>query len=274
MADRFAKYLTEEDCICAEEADAYRFGIEVTFLKLVHIASYLLIAVCMKRVLEFIVIFGIFYVFRKNTGGFHARTRLGCYLFSCTAVAAALLLAGAELSGKITMGLTAACLIVLFCISPVRHENRSLEEEEISFFRRRLCLLSAIYTIGVILMELTGYGRLAGLLLSGLLLVTALAVLGKLQQFCALMLVLFISTGSIFIAYEAEPESGKELVIVTDCSQSMQDTDKEYIVFDFIKSLYAVLPRDYQIGMIAFNNEICAEVPLGSSYAEAAECLR
>ena len=149
-----------------------------------------------------------------------------------------------------------------------------MEEEEISFFRRRLCLLSAIYTIGVILMELTGYGRLAGLLLSGLLLVTALAVLGKLQQFCALMLVLFISTGSISIAYEAEPESGKELVIVTDCSQSMQDTDKEYIVFDFIKSLYAVLPRDYQIGMIAFNNEICAEVPLGSSYAEAAECLR
>ena len=133
MADRFAKYLTEEDCICAEEADAYRFGIEVTFLKLVHIASYLLIAVCMKRVLEFIVIFGIFYAFRKNTGGFHARTRLGCYLFSCTAIAAALLLAGAELSGKITMGLTAACLIVLFCISPVRHENRSLEEEEISF---------------------------------------------------------------------------------------------------------------------------------------------
>lgn len=274
MADRFAKYLTEEDCICAEEADAYRFGIEVTFLKLVHIASYLLIAVCMKRVLEFIVIFGIFYAFRKNTGGFHARTRLGCYLFSCTAVAAALLLAGAELSGKITMGLTAACLIVLFCISPVRHENRSLEEEEISFFRRRLWLLSAIYTIGVILMELTGYGRLAGLLLSGLLLVTALAVLGKLQQFCALMLVLFISTGSISIAYEAKPESGKELVIVTDCSQSMQDTDKEYIVFDFIKSLYAVLPRDYQIGMIAFNNEICAEVPLGSSYAEAAECLQ
>ena len=54
----------------------------------------------------------------------------------------------------------------------------------------------------------------------------------------------------------------------------MQDTDKEYIVFDFIKSLYAVLPRDYQIGMIAFNNEICAEVPLGSSYAEAAECLQ
>ena len=50
-----------------------------------------------------------YFAFRKNTGGFHARTRLGCYLFSCTAVAAALLLAGAELSGKITMGLTAAC---------------------------------------------------------------------------------------------------------------------------------------------------------------------
>lgn len=152
--------------------------------KLVHIASYLLIALCMKRVPEFIVIFGIFYAFRKNTGGFHAKTRLGCYLFSCTAVAAALLLAGVELSGKIIMGLTAACLIVLLCISPVRHENRPLEEEEISFFRRRLCLLSALFSISVFLMELAGYERLAGLLLSGLLFVTVLAVFGKSQEFC------------------------------------------------------------------------------------------
>lgn len=186
MAGRFVEYLTEADYICAEEADAYRFGIEITFLKLVHIASYLLIALFMKRVLEFTVIFGIFYVFRKNTGGFHARTRMRCYLFSCAAVAVALLLAGAELSGKIIMGLTASCLIVLLCISPVRHENRPLEEEETCFFRRRLCVLSALYSIGLIIMELADYGRLAGPSMSGLLLVTALAVLGKLQEFCTL----------------------------------------------------------------------------------------
>lgn len=87
-------------------------------------------------------------------------------------------------------------------------------------------------------------------------------------------IVLFISISSVSFAQEAAPESRKELVIVTDCSQSMQDADKEYIVFDFIKSLYAVLPRDYQIGIVAFNNEICAEVPLGSSYSDAAECLQ
>ena len=77
MADRFAKYLTEEDCICAEEADAYRFGIEVIFLKLVHIASYLLIAVCMKRVLEFIVIFGIFLCFQEEYGRFSCQDQAG-----------------------------------------------------------------------------------------------------------------------------------------------------------------------------------------------------
>lgn len=185
MAGRFVEYLTEADCICAEEADAYRFGIEITFLKLVHIASYLLIAFCMRRVLDFIIIFGIFCVFRKNTGGFHARTRLRCYLFSCAAVAAALLLAAEiELTVEFIAILTVVCLPVLLCISPVIHENRPLDEEEISFFRRRLRLLSALFSISVFLTELARHERLAGLLAVGLLLVTILAVLGKLQEFC------------------------------------------------------------------------------------------
>lgn len=105
MIDRITAHLTEAGCICAEEADVYRFGIEVTFLKLVHIVSYLLIALCMGHVLEFVIIFGIFYVFRKNTGEFHARTRPGCYLFSCAAVTVALLLA-AEIT--LTVKLTAS----------------------------------------------------------------------------------------------------------------------------------------------------------------------
>lgn len=67
--------------------------------------------------------------------------------------------------------------------------------------------------------------------------------------------------------------SDKEIVLVLDCSKSMEDVDSQYLAFDFIKSMAAVLPRDYHIGMAAFNNEVCASVPIGSSYLEIESAL-
>jgi len=57
-----------------------------------------------------------------------------------------------------------------------------------------------------------------------------------------------------------------DIVIVLDCSKSMEEADSEYAVFDLIKGLSAIVPRHYRIGMVAYNNEVCANLPLGSSF--------
>lgn len=68
-------------------------------------------------------------------------------------------------------------------------------------------------------------------------------------------------------AQEEEPVSANEIVVVLDCSKSMEDADPQYVAFDFIKSISAVLPRDYRIGMVAYRDEVCVSQPVGSSHA-------
>lgn len=66
----------------------------------------------------------------------------------------------------------------------------------------------------------------------------------------------------------------KDIVVVLDCSKSMEDVDSRYNTFDFIESISAIVPRNYRIGMIAFDNEVCASIPIGSSSALIEETLQ
>ena len=82
----------------------------------------------------------------------------------------------------------------------------------------------------------------------------------------------FILAFLMFMFLYIEPSAkelgeGKDIVVVLDCSKSMEDVDSRYNTFDFIESIFAIVPRNYRIGMIAFDNEVCASIPVGSSSA-------
>lgn len=67
-------------------------------------------------------------------------------------------------------------------------------------------------------------------------------------------------------AQEAWQAQTKEIVIVLDLSQSMKEVDGQYQTAEFIKELAATLPCTYQIGLIAYQDEIVLSLPIGSSY--------
>ena len=91
--------------------------------------------------------------------------------------------------------------------------------------------------------------------------------------FSLMAALLFAFPGTVSDAKEIEGPSDKEIVMVLDCSKSMEDVDGQYLALDFLKNLSAVLPRDYHVGMVAFNHEVCASVPVGSSYFELESAL-
>ncbi len=74
-------------------------------------------------------------------------------------------------------------------------------------------------------------------------------------------------------AREATEEQDTEIVVVLDCSQSMKNIDAGYDIPDLIKGMIAVVPENYEIGIVAYNNEICFSLPLGSRYDEAEQEL-
>ena len=182
LVEKAVNCLMKENTASPEDVEIYRFGVEVTFLKIMHLFSDFLIAVCMKKVPEFLIIFGIFCAFRRNTGGYHAKTRVGCYVFSCLAVAAALAATEAEVSLLYICMISLCEVVILILISPVENENRPLDEEEISCFKKRLYILTAIYFTALIITIKMGYFQLLWLFTIGLSLTTILTLLGKFQE--------------------------------------------------------------------------------------------
>lgn len=74
------------------EEDVYRFGLECLLLEVVHYLSYIVIGFAMRMIMPMIVTAMVLIPLRRKSGGFHARTRSGCYLFSCSIVVAVCLL--------------------------------------------------------------------------------------------------------------------------------------------------------------------------------------
>lgn len=164
------KFMDEEDI------EIYQFGLECMLLKLVHIVSYILIGICMKELVSLLVSGSILISLRRKTGGYHAKTKMGCYIFSCVVV---FLLC---LTNKIiitpTYGVIGMAVvdIIIILFAPVENENRVLESDERILFRNqamKFLLVTNVVVLVILLIHnhvFVAYWLEKGVIFSGVLL--------------------------------------------------------------------------------------------------------
>lgn len=68
--------------ISKEEQEVYRYGLEQIIGKIVGSVFILFLALLHKTIWSAILFLIVFYGFRERTGGYHANSRLGCFLTS------------------------------------------------------------------------------------------------------------------------------------------------------------------------------------------------
>lgn len=129
--------LVSNKIISEEEIQIHKFGMECLLLKLIHCISYLCIAICMNMLLEFLVIGFVLVALRRNAGGYHAKTKLRCYLFSCFYVFMILLLVKMTMNHFLWWGVFALSDIIIFFRSPVDNGNKRLDQTEYQHFRKK-----------------------------------------------------------------------------------------------------------------------------------------
>lgn len=141
MTDRLLAQLIRMDIIDSEDEEIYRFGLEGLFLKIVHYSSYLLIAFFTNEVIRFLIFFASFLPLRKSAGGYHAKTKEGCYISSCLTVLCMMIcvrvITGWQyvlLAGSVFLILSDVCI---FLIAPRGNRSRILDQEEILIFKKR-----------------------------------------------------------------------------------------------------------------------------------------
>ena len=171
-----------------EDREVYQFGLECAILKIVHIISYLLIAVCMGEVLSLLVSAFVLIPLRKKAGGYHAKSRTGCYIFSCCVVCLLCLVNKIPIIPMMKIcGISIADILILL-FAPVENENRELECDEKVLFNRQAkcllfvinCMIAVIYMIGKCVFLAYWLGN--GVIFAGILLLLGMVKSKNSQQ--------------------------------------------------------------------------------------------
>lgn len=281
MTDKILNQLISLHIIHREDVEIYRFGLENLLLKILHYTSYLFIAVLSHEMPGFLVFFSAFLLLRKSSGGYHAKTKFGCYIYSCATVLGAIMcikflpaINGIE---HVCVILLLLCDIVIWMIALLGNRNRELDKEESLLLKKKIRIYLLIENILVITLIITEHKVFALAMFLAIGCQAMLLLLEKSREgfrFVPLLFLLLAVPGTQAYAKETMSNQESEIVLVLDCSQSMQTVDEQNLCFEFIREFTASVPYSCQIGVVAYHNEAAVSLPLGSSYEEIDEALQ
>ena len=119
------------DWLNAEEKEIVLFGLMQGRSQFYSVAITVLLGLLMGLFWESVLFVVCFLPLRRYAGGFHARTRRGCLLFSIAVVFSAFfVIKYIRCADWIVVAVSVICLAVLWKIAPVGNEKRLLSEEE------------------------------------------------------------------------------------------------------------------------------------------------
>ncbi len=176
MLDKILDSMVSLKVISKEDRSVYHFGMECLFLKALHYSSYAVIGAAMGEVRVLLGMGCAFIPLRKSAGGYHAKTRSGCYLLSCMTVFVTLRI----YSYKISNYLISICYFVgvaaILILAPLDNENKRMDEDERKYFKRMSRVVVGIITIIILLDKYWGNDFLGELLMYGTV-VSAISVI-------------------------------------------------------------------------------------------------
>lgn len=172
-----------ENLVDGENAEIYQFGLECMLLKVVHVTSYLVIGLCMGELLSLAVSGSILIALRRKAGGYHAKTRIGCYIFSCVTVALLCLLNKILTMPAIGIaGAIVADALVLW-LAPAGNENRELDAVDRALFRKQaICRVAAVNAMLAAMLLFSRYACVAHWVENGLIFAGILLLLGRMKK--------------------------------------------------------------------------------------------
>lgn len=153
--DKIMDFIIHNRKIDDEEAEIVRYGLEMAVLKITFFAAALAVSLLMNSFWQFIIFISLFSVLRSYAGGYHAKTRIRCFIQSMLLIVAAIIIM--NITQKITYIIIPLSLIALTAgaaiwrLAPVDSKNKRLDFDEKAIMRRktRITLIAEII-IGVV----------------------------------------------------------------------------------------------------------------------------
>ena len=175
-------YRNEEN-MDEEQAEIVRYGLELFYLKAFFFLATIAIGILMGSFWESLIFTALLSGIRTMVGGFHANTRMQCFIMSMlTFVCVLMILKIVAVYNVILIPLIVLAVIssiVIWKFAPIDTENKPLEDDEIAVFRKKarvmliveICISVAAYLIGFVSVACSA---LLALIVTGILMSTEL----------------------------------------------------------------------------------------------------
>lgn len=171
--------LISNHLITKEEEEIYIFGMECLILKLFHCISYLWIGAFFHMVPELLVIGVVLIPLRRSAGGYHAKTKAGCYIFSCCYIFLLLSLFQEDMNQSVWWCALVVSDLVIFIMGPADNENKRLDEKEHVRYRKKARTLLILANICCIVLTAFHFPYIKSLIQCGICGAAFLLILQK-----------------------------------------------------------------------------------------------
>lgn len=147
ISSGIADMLGTQGIIQEDDIDKCKYGIDIFISSFLEISSILLIAIVLGNFIETALLFVFFIPLRVYAGGYHADTKLKCYLISLVMYGAFYVISNVipnEMYSLINIFGTICSLVVVLIKAPIIHINKTINDIERKNYRKisiEVCLL-------------------------------------------------------------------------------------------------------------------------------------
>lgn len=180
--EKISSKLISNGIILEEDQEIYCFGIECIILKIIHYLSYFAISFLLEMPLQLMIMGFAFMPLRKNVGGYHAKTKLGCYIISCLIVFFSLMFYRYDTSNFLYAGCWIVSMLVIYLMAPCDTANKRMSESEIQYFKRNSRIIILVIGTLVLLGEILHLRGISKLLIIGSTVSAISLIAGKVQR--------------------------------------------------------------------------------------------
>lgn len=150
-----ANTLWTQGIIQEEDIDTCRYGLDVFISSALEIASILIIAAIVGNFFQAVLLFTAFIPLRVYAGGYHADTKLKCYLISLGVYGVFTVIMNIlphELYLALNMSGAIFSLIMVLIAAPVVHKNKAVNDIERKYYRKFSIWICTVETTIILLL--------------------------------------------------------------------------------------------------------------------------
>ena len=153
-------YKNEEN-MDEEKAEIIKYGLELLFIKITFFAATMVIGLFMHSFWQCLIFTTFFSGIRSFAGGYHANSRIQCFVQSMITFAAVLIILKlVKLYEMILIPIVVLSIIssiVIFCFAPVDTENKRIDDEESRIFKGKSRIIMMIEIVVAVIAYFIGF---------------------------------------------------------------------------------------------------------------------